>query len=124
MIFSIRKYKYSKWSIVPALLMFPAPPLILILQSYCEKKVLKKSEKKEDEIKGKANHKISIAIFIFYYLLGFILAGALHVCDANDEWYSEIALVCTNFVMTLFIPLYLYAKKQVRYLIDFSKSKN
>jgi hypothetical protein len=98
-------------------LLFVCPPLIFVLYSYCEKIILKKEGEAKVEIKGKVKLRIAIAVFIFYYLLFPILNILLKYTSINPDWYSEVAITCINVVMLMFIPLRIYAKKQI-YLIN------
>lgn len=106
------KYKYSLWWVVPGLLLFACPMLLLVLVAALENKTLKKVDNQEDRAIGRFKVSMAIAFFLFYYLLFPLLTNILKYTSTNANWYPEIALVCVNVVMIALIPLYLYFKKR------------
>lgn len=118
MIISIKKHQYSKLWLLPAMLLFSFPPLIIVLKTYCEKSVLKKAGDNSEYIWAKLRHKAAIAIFIFLYILNFPIMLFLKYSAINADWYEIISMVCVNIVMFAFIPLYIYIEGKIRKTIN------
>ena len=105
-IHSYNKYKFSILFVIISFLMYPISPVIFLMTSILENNKIKKDIDKQNEIITKTKFRLSIIIFIIYCLLFPIYIFLLKHTATNQEWYSEIALVCAN--ITIFFTYLLF----------------